>query len=61
LISGDVNSDNQLNLVDYNIFLTCFGNKQCNTKTQADLNMDGKVDEVDLNILYDQFATRQGD
>ena len=60
-VSGDINSDNELNLLDYNIFISCFGGKACDKKQQADLNLDGKIDEVDLNILYTQFATRKGE
>ena len=30
-------------------------------KTLYDFNDDGKVDEIDLNILYGSFRTRQGD
>ena len=61
LVSGDINEDNQLNLFDYNIMLSCYGTKQCSQKSQADLNSDGKVDELDLNIMYSAFATRLGD
>lgn len=61
LISGDLDQTNELNLLDYNIMLACYGDKACDKKTQADLNLDGKVDELDLNILYFEFATRQGD
>jgi hypothetical protein len=61
LVSGDLNSDNQLNLLDYNTLLSCYGNKSCAQKTKADLNLDTKVDEADINILYTAFATREGD
>jgi hypothetical protein len=61
LTSGDIDQNNQLNLFDYNIMISCYGAKQCPQKEAADLNIDGKVDELDLNILYDAFSTRQGD
>ncbi len=61
LVSGDINQDNILNLLDYNIFISCYGNKSCDQKTQSDFNMDGKVDEKDLNIFYVGLAKRNGD
>lgn len=64
LIVGDLNQDNVLDLMDYNILISCYGSKSCvppGEKTKADLNMDGKVDEKDLNILYAEFSTRSGD
>ena len=61
LISGDLNQDNEISLLDYNIMLTCLLNSSCEEKFVADLNDDGKVSEVDLNILYAGFARRIGD
>jgi uncharacterized protein YkwD len=61
LITGDLNQDNVLNLLDYNIFLSCFGTRQCSQKNNADVNMDGKVNEIDLNIFYSGLASRNGD
>lgn len=61
LVSGDLDQNNILDLFDYNIFLSCFGDKQCAQKSRADLNDDGKVEEVDLNILQRSFALRRGD
>jgi hypothetical protein len=61
LIPGDLDQNNELNLFDYNIMISCYGAKQCNQKEKSDLNIDGKVDELDLNLLYQGFATRQGD
>ncbi len=61
LILGDLDQDNRIGLLDYNILISCYGSKQCAQKAQADLNLDGKVDELDLNILYASFRTREGD
>lgn len=61
LVLGDLDQDNTIGLLDYNILLSCYGSKQCAEKAQADLNLDGKIDELDLNILYDSFRTREGD
>lgn len=60
-ITGDLDQNNELNLLDYNTLLSCFGTKQCGKKEQADLNIDGIVDEKDLNILLANFAKRAGD
>jgi hypothetical protein len=30
-------------------------------KEQADLNGDGKVDEIDINMMQRAFASRDGD
>ncbi len=61
LTTGDIDQNNELNLVDYNLIVSCYGTKSCSQKEKADLNIDGKVDELDLNILYASFAKRQGD
>lgn len=61
LISGDVNGDNSLDLQDYNALLTCYGNSNCGQNTNLDLNLDGQVDELDLNIFYNALAKRTGD
>ncbi len=60
-VSGDINQDNEISLIDYNAIRSCYGTKSCSAKTGADLNDDGKVDEVDLNILFAGLAKRQGD
>ncbi len=81
LITGDLNQDNQLNLLDYTAMISAIqasaptpttgtlGSKTTVSShatastpmSAADLNMDGEVDEVDLNILYAQFQARSGD
>ncbi|HVZ11984.1 MAG TPA: dockerin type I domain-containing protein [Patescibacteria group bacterium] len=61
LINGDLNGDNQLDLLDYTTMISCYGTGQCSQKAAADLNLDGVVDEKDLNLLYSHFAVREGD
>ncbi len=61
VVTGDLNQDNQLNLQDYNIFVSCFGTRRCLLKEIADLNLDGKVGNIDLNIFYSALANREGD
>jgi hypothetical protein len=52
LISGDINDDNVLDILDYNLLLAAYGTKQGDPKYNpaADLNDDGSVDGVDYNI-----------
>lgn len=62
LVLGDLDQNNELNLADYNLIRKCYGLKACLKKDQADLNLDGKVDELDLNIFYDSILSfRTGD
>lgn len=67
LISGDINNDNVMNIIDYNILASCFGEKMnsasCgNNKENADLNEDGKVDGVDYSgIFLRNIQNKQGD
>ena len=61
LVSGDLDQNNTMDILDYNIFISCFGDKTCDKKTLSDLNDDGKVEEMDLNILLRGFAIRNGD
>lgn len=69
LTAGDIKIDNLLNIIDYNIYISCFGNKSstpiCIDKTGADLNDDGKndtsTDTGDFKILFNSLQTRTGD
>jgi hypothetical protein len=61
LSNGDLNGDNTINLIDYNIMISCYGGKACESKIKADLNMDAIVDERDINLFYAEFRVRQGD
>ncbi len=58
---GDLTGDNVLDLSDYNILLACYGLGNCGRRTQADFNLDGKVDEKDLNIFYTNLSNRIGE
>jgi len=62
LISGDINNDNKIDLLDYNIIINCT-KKLCSDeeKQQADLNDDGKIDMIDYNILLRNFSSIEGD
>lgn len=55
LISGDVNNDNSLDILDYNIFISCYGEKVCNFKQQSDFDDNASIEGVDYNILLRGF------
>ncbi|HRN95908.1 MAG TPA: zinc-dependent metalloprotease family protein [Candidatus Levybacteria bacterium] len=61
LAFGDLDQNNEVNMQDYSLFVSCFGNKQCNQKTSTDFNDNGVVDGIDYNILLRSFAIQQGD
>ena len=73
LITGDINktekSINKLNILDYNILLSCSifsSNKTlCNTKANyrenSDLNDDGKVNENDFTLFLKELANQEGE
>lgn len=65
VITGDIDNDDQLDILDYNILISCFGSKlalsSCSAPitTQspgADINDDGKVDGIDYNLLIREFS-----
>ncbi len=67
LISGDIdrtgNSNDILDLADYNLFIACYKDEAICTddaKTRADLNENGKIDTIDLTAMQRGFANRQG-
>lgn len=61
VIQGDLNRDNNLTLVDYNLALACFQSKQCSTKAAIDLNDDGVANVADYNLLLQNFWEYRGD
>lgn len=62
LTSGDINLDNTLDILDYNMMIACI-QRACsgNAFTYSDLNDDNIIDEKDLNVLLRSFTTRGGD
>ncbi len=62
LTNGDVNNDNQLDLLDYNDLLACFGTKAttCTNSATADLNDDGVVDGIDYNLFLRELSVQKG-
>lgn len=72
LINGDITMDNVIDTSDYNVLLTCYGDKMKSDACKAtpsfadgtplaDLNDDGIVDGVDYNIFIRSLAFFQGD
>lgn len=69
LITGDINNDNQLNILDYNAIISCFGLKAAtNVCTNpitaqnpgADLNDDGVIDGIDYNLFIREISVQPG-
>lgn len=64
LVAGDVNNDNQLDILDYNMLISCFGSKattvSCQNKVGADLNDDGTVNGVDYNLFLRELSVQTG-
>lgn len=66
LIAGDVNGDNVINIVDYNILIGCYSDlapaKSCTptTSVQSDLTDDGKVNQNDYNLFIREMSVQGG-
>jgi len=53
-LQGDLNSDGTVNIFDYNLLLTNFGNATCGNV--ADINTDCTVNIFDYNIMLTNFG-----
>jgi hypothetical protein len=66
LVAGDVNSDNQINILDYNILIGCYSDLSpavsCNTQTNlmSDINDDGHVNQYDYNLFIRELSNLNG-
>jgi len=67
LVAGDIYPDNQINIVDYNILLSCYSDllpasASCTAtnKTLADLTDDGAVNQDDLNLFLRELSNVSG-
>ena len=60
LIQGDINGDNVISIMDYNLALSCFQNKFCQVKEVIDLNDDSLTDVTDYNLLLQSFMQLRG-
>ena len=67
LTTGDLNDDNKLSIIDYNIIVGCYSDFgppiSCTTsqKVMADVTDDGKVDQFDYNLFLRDFSVQVGD
>jgi uncharacterized protein YkwD len=61
LIQGDLNSDNVINIKDFNIALFCFQSRICPKDVGIDFNDDGLANVVDYNIFLSSFKRTVGD
>jgi Phosphodiester glycosidase len=64
---GDINGDDTLNILDYNLLISCYGDLlpvglDCPAATMplTDLTDDGKVNQFDYNIIRRAFDNRAG-
>jgi hypothetical protein len=53
--TGDLNSDNAVDILDYNLLVSHFG--QTGSGVVGDINSSGKVDIFDFNLLVGNFGT----
>jgi len=69
LVTGNINNDEQLDILDYNLLTNCFGAKQTTascttppttTTSGSDINDDGIVDASDYNLLLREFSVQKG-
>jgi len=66
LVAGDVNNDNVLNILDYNILLGCYSDLlpavSCTdtNKSIADINDDGFVNQFDYNLFLREVTVQNG-
>lgn len=68
LTAGDVNLDNKLSVLDYNIIMECYSDLQpakstCTDtkKLAADISDDGKVNQDDYNLFLREISVQQGE
>ena len=73
LVTGDINGDNAINILDYNILISCFSDPTqtvdshalCNSNAQyavlSDLEDNGVVNQFDYNLILREFSVQNGD
>lgn len=64
LVNGDINNDGQIDLLDYNALVSCYGSKQTSTSCLnaqgADINDDGLVNGGDYNLFLRELSVQKG-
>lgn len=68
LVTGDMNNDNKINILDYNILIDCYSDlspaRNCsdaNKKLSADLTDDGDVNQFDYNLFLRELTNVSGE
>lgn len=69
LTTGDINNDNTLSILDYNLLLDCYSDgilaaPNCPTQTKkdaSDVNDNGTVDQFDYNLFLRELSVQNGD
>ena len=67
LVTGDVKSDNKLDILDYNIIVSCYSDYTAaiactpELKTLADITDDGSVNQFDYNLFLRDLSVQNGD
>ncbi|HVF69231.1 MAG TPA: VWA domain-containing protein [Xanthomonadales bacterium] len=67
LVTGDINDDNKLNILDYNILIDCYTDilpaPSCSDpakKAISDTDDDGKTNQTDYNLFLREIANQPG-
>lgn len=61
MLQGDIDSNNKIDIVDYNTALSCFQNKKCEDYKLIDFNDNDTANVVDYNILLHVYWETLGD
>ena len=67
LVTGDVNNDNVLNILDYNLIAGCYSDfappVSCTSsqKIETDITDDGNVNQFDYNLFLRDLSVQNGD
>lgn len=67
-VTGDIDNDNKLNILDYNLLLDCYSDlaeavdcKSAYKKNETDINDDGLCNQIDYNLFLREIATQPGE
>ena len=65
LLVGDANGDNNIDPLDYNLILSCYGDKastaSCRNKDLVDFDEDGSVGPLDIQLYFQAVGVAKGD
>jgi hypothetical protein len=66
MVSGDINNDNTINILDYNILMGCYSDLSpavscaAGDNLRADITDDSAVNQFDYNLFLRELANRSG-